>query len=276
MKDNEELVSNETENVDELTTEELVDGGTEPITEEPVEIPVKTYTDAEVDEIVKKRLYRQEQKLNRNFEKQLNKYKYAEEVLNAGLGTSNISEATENLSKFYSQKGIELPKYHEDINQYDMEAGAEKEANSIIDSGIDDVREETDRLAQIGLENMSARDKIIFSKLAEFRKKEESKIELSQMGVKADVLETKEYKDFVKDYNLENTPVKKVYELYKMTLPQEEVEPIGSMKNTDTNTVKDYYTPDEVRRLTDKQLDNPQIMKAVENSMTKWYQEGIK
>ena len=119
MEDNKELVTEVTENVEEQATEELVEGTTEP-TEEIVEEtteelsePVKTYTDAEVDEIVKKKLHRQEAKLNREFNKQLSSYKRAEEVLNAGLGTSNIEEATNNLTNFYKEKGISIPEYHE-------------------------------------------------------------------------------------------------------------------------------------------------------------------
>lgn len=34
--------------------------------------------------------------------------------------------------------------------------------------------------------------------------------------------------------------------------------------------VKDFYTPDEVDKLTDEQLDDPKIWAAVRNSMTKW------
>ena len=45
------------------------------------------------------------------------------------------------------------------------------------------------------------------------------------------------------------------------------------MTTTETNKVKDYYTPEEARRLTEKDLDDPQVMKAVEYSMTKWEQD---
>ena len=115
MEDNNELVTDVTENVEEQATEELVEGNTEPteeIVSETVEEPAKKYTDADVDDIVNKKLYRQKQKMERDFEKQMSKYKRAEEVLNAGLGTSNIEEATNNLSNFYKEKGIKIPEYH--------------------------------------------------------------------------------------------------------------------------------------------------------------------
>ena len=137
MEDNNELVEESTENVEEQATEELVEETTEPTeteeVSEQVETPVKTYTDAEVDEIVKKKLYRQEQKLNKEFNKQMSSYKRAEEVLNAGLGTSNIEEATNNLTNFYKEKGIKIPEYHEERTDHEIEVLAKDDANSIID-----------------------------------------------------------------------------------------------------------------------------------------------
>ena len=34
---------------------------------------------------------------------------------------------------------------------------------------------------------------------------------------------------------------------------------------------KDIYTPQEVQQLSEKDLDDPQIMAAVERSMAEWY-----
>lgn len=273
MENTEELVSNETENVEELATEELVDGTTEPITEE-VTNPVKTYTDEEVDEIVKKRLYRQEQKLNRDFQKQLHQYKEAEAVLNAGLGTSNIEDATNNLRQFYADKGIEIPKYSIELDSHSIEVLANDDANTIIDSGYDDIVEETDRLAKIGLENMSARDKIVFQKLASKREEIENEKEIASLGVSKDELNSDEFKSFVSKLN-PNMSLKEKYDFYVQMKPKKQIEQMGSMKNMNTNNVKDYYTPEEARRLTDKELSNPEVMKAVENSMTIWYQKNI-
>ena len=40
--------------------------------------------------------------------------------------------------------------------------------------------------------------------------------------------------------------------------------------NTSTPKEKDYYSPEEVDRLSEKDLENPRVMEAVQRSMTKW------
>ena len=274
MEDNKELVEESTENV-EQTTEEIVEGNTEPTTEEvettePVSEPVKTYTDAEVDEIVKKKLHRQEQKLNKEFNKQLSSYKRAEEVLNAGLGTSNIEEATNNLTNFYKEKGIKIPEAHEVRTDHEIEVLAKDDANTIIESGYEDIVEEVDRLAEIGIDNMSKRDKIMFQILADERTKLENERELAELGVPKEEVETDEFKAYSKKLN-PSLSLKEKYEMYSQTKPKKIENKMGSMKSGATSTVKDYYTEEEISRLTEEDLNNPQVWEAVRKSMTQNY-----
>jgi hypothetical protein len=271
MEENEELVTDVTENVEEQPTEEVVEGNVEPTNEEIEQVsePIKTYTDAEVDEIIKKKLYRQEQKLTREFNKQMSSYKRAEEVLNAGLGTSNIEEATSNLAKFYKEKGITIPDERPNYNEFDMEAGAEKEAKSIIDSGYEDIVEETNRLAELGLDNMSKRDKIIFSVLSSEREKIENEKEIASLGVPKEELESNEFKTFSNKYP--SLSLKDKYELYSQLKPRKNENKMGSMKNMAASKVKDYYSLEEISKLSEDDLNDPQIWNAVRNSMTKDY-----
>lgn len=263
-----EPVTDVTENV-EGTTEQ-----TESVTTE-VEAP-KTYTEEElnarVDELLAKKIARKEAKLRREYENKYSDYKEAESVLNAGLGTSNIKEATENLMEFYKKKGVEIPKYTPTYNDYDMKAGAELEANEIIESGFDEVVEEVDRLADKGVDNMTPREKLIFSKLAEYRKTEGNRQELAKIGVKDDVINSNEFKEFAKDFK-SDVPITRIYEKYAKLQPKPEVEVMGSMKNatSDDNGVKDFYSYDEAMKFTKKELDkNPALFKAIEQSMSKW------
>ena len=276
MENNEELVTEVTENVVEQPTEEVVEGTTEPTVEETVEKveePVRKYTDADVDDIVNKKLYRQKQKLERDFEKQMSKYKRAEEVLNAGLGTSNIEEATNNLANFYKEKGIEIPEYKQTENEFDLEAGAEKEAKNIIDSGYEDIAEEVDRLAEIGLDNMSKRDKIMFGILAKERERLDSEKEIASLGVSKEELESAEFKAFSDKYP--SLSLKDKYDLYSQLKPKKIENKMGSMKNGAASVVKDYYSPEEIAKLTEDDLENPQVWNAVRNSMTKDYKPYI-
>jgi hypothetical protein len=269
MENNEELVTDVTENVEEQATEELVDCATEPISEETNE-PVKTYTDAEVDEIVKKKLHRQEQKLNREFNKQLSSYKRAEEVLNAGLGTSNIEEATDNLTNFYKEKGIKIPEVHENRTDHEIEVLARDDANTIIDSGYDDIVEEVNRLAEIGIDNMSKRDKIMFQILAGERTKIENEKELASLGVPREEVESDEFKAYSNKLN-PSLSLKEKYEMYLQTKPKKVENKMGSMKNGAASVVKDYYSPEEIAKLTEEDLDNPQVWAAVRRSQTMNY-----
>ena len=50
--------------------------------------------------------------------------------------------------------------------------------------------------------------------------------------------------------------------------PKKEVKKIGSMKQGARAKVKDYYSPEEIDRLTDEELDNPAVWEAVRKSMT--------
>ena len=267
MEDNEELVL-DTENVEEQATEELVDGSTEPAEEvETSSEPVKTYTDEEVDEIVKKKLYRQEQKLNREFNKQLSSYKRAEEVLNAGLGTSNIEEATDNLTNFYKEKGISIPEYKSNYNDFDMEAGAEKEAKSIIDSGYEDIVEEVNRLAEIGIENMSKREKIIFQTLAEERKNIENEKEVEALGISKDEINSKEFKEFSSKLN-PSLSIKEKYELYSQLKPRKDSNIMGSLQSTPVPEKKTFISEKEYDKMTEQEIE--QNMDLIRESMYKW------
>lgn len=283
MNNNEELVTDVTENV-EQTTEEIVDGSNVEETTEQSEVvnteEPKMYTEEElnarVDELLAKKigtkLSNQERKLRKQFEKELNTYKEAESVLNAGLGTSSIKEATENLKEFYTNKGIDIPKYQPTYNENDMKVLANAEAQEIISSGFDEVVEEVDRLAEIGVDNMTPREKLVFTQLAEYRKSEQERKELAKIGVKEEALQDKEFIEFAKNLN-PSMSTKDKYEMYTKYKPKPKVETMGSMKNATSNDngVKDFYSRDEALKFTKKDFDkNPALFKAVEQSMLKW------
>ena len=102
-----------------------------------------------------------------------------------------------------------------------------------------------------------------------YRKSEENRKELFSIGVKEDVIDSKEFKDFSNQFN-SSTPISKVYELYTKTLDKPKVEKIGSMKNNNTKEEKTYYSPEDVDKLTPEDYDDPVIFKRVHDSMAKW------
>jgi hypothetical protein len=266
FEENENLVEESTENV-ELTTEEIVEGGEEsgaiePVQEEPQEA-VETFTKEQVDEMIAKKLARKEAKIRREYE---NKYSRLETVVNTGLGTSDIQEATEKLETFYEKKGIPIPKRPE-YSERETELLANGEAEDIIDAGFEEVVEEVERLASIGVENMSARDKIIFQRLATYRQAEQQERDLRSIGVSKDEIESEEFKEFANKLN-PSLPLKEKYEMYSQMKPKKQLKQIGSVKSGMASQVKDHYSPDEIARMTDEELDDPKVWEAVRKSMT--------
>ena len=278
FEENENLVEEETtENAEEQAAEEIVeeDNGKileessteEKVEEEPKE-QEKVYTEEEfnnrLDEILAKKIARKEAKIRREYER---KYGEAENILKAGLEKDTFEDAVDELKNFYTEKGVQIPKYEPSPREAEILADAE--AREIIDSGYDDIVEEVDRLAEIGVDNMTPREKIVFSKLAEYRKSEEERRELASIGVKDDVIDSKEFQEFSSQFT-SNTPISKVYELYTKTLDKPKIEKIGSMKNGNSQEEKTYYSPEDVDKLTPEDYDNPVIFKRVHDSMAKW------
>jgi uncharacterized protein (UPF0297 family) len=259
MEFNENLVTEEvTEKVEGTTTEETVDQVTE---------PVKTYSEEEVNQIVGRKIARERAKIQKE-----NKRTYGrlESVLRAGTGKESIEEMTDAFEQFYKGKGIEIPQ-EPTYSRKDMEILATAEADEIINSGFDEVVEEADRLRDLGVENMSAREKALFVKLTDHIKSTETGRELSKIGVKEDVYGSEEFRSFASKFD-SRTPITEIYEIYNKTLPRKEIKTMGSIKQTTVDTgVKDFYSREEAMKFTvDDFNKNPELFKAVEKSMHKW------
>jgi hypothetical protein len=256
MENNENFVTEVTENVETTPTEEIVG--------EQVEQPVeKTYTQAELDDIVGKRLARKEAKLRKEYDR---KYGNLTEVLKAGTGKDSVEEMTDTFTKFYESKGIQIRK-EPSYTDKDIEVLANAEANEVIRMGYDEVVEETDRLADLGVDNMTAREKAIFKVLAEHRQNTERQNELAKIGVTDEVYNGKEFQDFKSQFN-PTTPIADIFNIYNKMQPKKEIKPMGSMKNTATNEVKDFYSAEEIARMSEDDLRNPEVWNAVRRSMT--------
>jgi hypothetical protein len=251
------------ENIETFAPEQVAEN-----VEQTTEQTPKTYTQEEVDAIVGKRLARKEARIRKEYDR---KYGDLEEVLKAGTGKESVEEVTDTFKQFYQKKGIQFPTKPA-YTDNDIEVLAQAEANDIIRSGFEDVVEEVDRLADIGVANMTAREKAVFKVLADHRQKAERGRELTKIGVTEEVYESKEFKDFASKFNA-TTPIRDIYDIYQKTQPKKEIKPMGSMKNStsEDGMVKDFYTPDEARSFSRKYLDeHPDVYKAIVNSMPRW------
>jgi hypothetical protein len=240
--------------------------------EQTTEQTPKTYTEeefnAKLDEVLGKKLARREAKIRKEYDR---KYGQLEEVLKAGTGKENVEEITDTFHEFYSQKGVQMPQ-KPTYTESDIKVLAQADADEIIRGGFEEVVEEVDRLASLGADKMTPREKVLFKTLADYRQNTEHSRELSKIGVTEDVYSSKEFKDFASKFN-SRTPIRDIYDIYSKTQPKKEIKPMGSMKNSDSADVgvKDFYTPEEARRFTRKDYDkNPALFAAVEKSMLKW------
>ena len=237
-------------------------------TTEQTQPEVKTYTQEEVDAIVGKRLARKEARIRKEYDR---KYGELEEVLKAGTGKQNVEEMTDTFRGFYEQKGIKMPK-KPSYTEKDIETLASADAAEIIRGGFEEVVEEADRLKELGVDRMTARDKAVFIALTNHIKDTETSRELAKLGVTEDVYNSKEFKDFQSMFR-SDIPVSKVFEEYRKSQPKKQIQTMGSMKNTPVadSGVKEFYTVEEARKFTKADYDkNPALLAAVERSMQKW------
>jgi hypothetical protein len=251
---------NENEN---LVTEQVAEN-----VEQTTEQTPKMFTQEEVNDIVGKRIARREARIRKEYDR---KYGGLVETLKAGTGKESVEELNEAFTGFYESKGIKIEKPKE-ISGKDLEVLARAEADDIIRGGYEDVVEEVDRLAEIGTENMTEREKAVFRALAEHRQNAERGQELARIGVTEDEYNSPDFQSFKAKFAA-STPIADVYDIYKKTQPKKEIQTMGSMKSNTAvdNGVKEFYSFEEASRFTKKDFDNnPALMKAVENSMSKW------
>jgi len=226
---------------------------------------------ARLDELLPKKLARREAKIRREYEEKLAKLNNAETVLNAGLGTESIDDAIEELTEYYEAKGIKIPaNSNSKYSERDEVIIGKADAQDIIQAGLDEVIEELDRLGVKG-ENRTPRERTIFLELYNHKKNVETAQAFKAMGVSEDVLKDESFKNFSSKFN-PNVPATEILELFQKQIPKEKKkrEVIGSMKTPPSNKVKDFYTSEEVDKLTLEDLSDPLVMAAVDRSMAKW------
>ena len=159
------------------------------------------------------------------------------------------------MREFYKEQGIDIPTYQKPrFSEDDEKALGELDAKKIISLGFDEMQDEANRLAEIGTDKMSPREKVMFTTLASELTYQKQKKELTKLGVKEDLLNNSEFKEFANQFN-SKTPITTVYEMYTKMKPQKQFEQIGSMKNNKEPAQKDYFTNDEIAKMTDEELE---------------------
>ena len=142
-------------------------------------------------------------------------------------------------------------------------------ANEIIADGYDAVDLELKKLANKGVDRMTSREKLIFEKLNSTKKVMDSEKELASIGVKPEILQSKEFKDFADKFTGSKFSMKEVYEMYaRDNKPKPKAKPIGSMVNNNPGQEKTFISEAEYDKMTDKEIE--ENMDLIRKSMQKW------
>ena len=250
-------------------TEETSEPVEETKTEEPTEEPkkVKTFTQEEVNEMMKDRIKRERNRLDRDYREQLSKYEELAYLTQEGLKASNLEETLEKSRSFYGKQGI---KYQPANSTREDEIVANAYAREIIEDSdsIEEIKAAADKLLKKGT-SITNREKLIVQGLIGEMESRERISNLKKLGVKEEVYNSDEFRAFEKKF-AKDTPISDVYELYRtMNKPTAKVvENPGSMKSIPAKEKKAFITEAEYDRMTDKEIE--ENMALIRESMAKW------
>lgn len=225
------------------------------------------------EEKVEERLIRDRVNRERQQNKELVKYRQLGNVIKAGLGVDNLDEAISKTSDFYKEQGVTIPDFKDGYSERDEKILANADAKDIIELGKAEIEAEANRIASIPEDKRTLREKTIFTTLCEELISLRDMEELKSKGYKTDILQEKEFSDFRNQFNV-NIPISKIYEMYNKVIGKvvEQPRSPGSAKGTTTvKQIKDYYSPEDFDKLTEEELNNPKIMKIVDESRLQWY-----
>lgn len=233
--------------------------------EEQNQEPPKVYSEQEfkdrLNEAMTKRAARSEAKIRREQER---KFAPLMEILRAGTGKESLEDITEVFREHYKGRTVQ-PTAQPKMDQRDLQRLAQADAEEIIGAGDEEVEEELERLNDMG-ETLTERERLSRDLLQKHQSKNRRVKELERLGVTADTYNSKEFRDFEKQFNAD-TPVEKIWQFYSQ-IHKKTYQTMGSMKQEPAKGPKDHYTPEEIERLTEEELDDPKVWEAVRRSMT--------
>lgn len=229
--------------------------------------PEKTFTQKEVNAFVESRVARERTKYEQNIKRE---YGPLMDVLSAGTGKSNPREIAEQLRTYYQGKGVSFPEQPA-YSERELAILAQADAKEIIGSGADEVKDEVSRLEKLGESGRSPKENALLRVLAEHQQAQQRRADFLKHGITEQELESNDFQALVGLCSA-STPAEKICEHYRLLHPKQAIQTMGSVQNTPTDTkgIKDYYTPEDVDRLTAADYKNPKVMERVRESMLKW------
>lgn len=241
---------------------------------EDIERQIEERANKIAEEKIEARLIRDRIKRERETSSQRAKYEELENIMKTALDADNLDDVITKSRNFYKEQGINIPETVSklSLNERDEKVLAEADAKEIIGLGRAEMEEEANRIASIPESERSIREQTIFNEVCRELVNLNDIESLKEKGYDTEILNNKDFSSFREQFNL-NTPISKIYEMYQAISGKKPVQPKspGSAKtNNSNNEIKDYYTPEEVRKFTEEDLDNPKLMEAIDRSMLLW------
>ena len=239
---------------------------TEEVTEPETKPEGKTYTQEQFNDAMSRRLGRE----RANFEKEVErKYGRIERALRAGTGKDDLDEIAQELESLYGADGTAAAANETSLSDKDLQLLAGHDAKEIIADGPEVVEQELERMRSA--QNLTKREEALKAQLEQYLEAVRKEAELEKAGLPADVAASPEFQAFAKKFAAD-TPLSEVYSYYPQKPPAKEINTMGSMSSSYKDTgVKDFYTPEEVRKFEKEDFDkNPALWKAVNDAMLRW------
>lgn len=272
---NEEIVEEDVpETSEEETSEEVVVNASQD-NEEDIEKLIEERANKLFEEKISDRLAKDRTIRERDFQKELSKYKKLENIMKAGLGVGNVDEAIAKSTEFYEEQGIEIPEFKDSYSERREQRLAKLDAQDIIDLGKEEMEMEANKLSKIPLEKRTTYQRVMFDTISSELTDIKATEELKSKGYDTSILDDKDFKDFRSQFNA-NTSISKIYDMYNKVngnVVERPKSPGSAKSTTQVKQIKDYYSPEDFDKLTPEELNNPEIMKVVDKSRLQWYKE---
>lgn len=245
------------------------------------QVTEKTYTQAELDDIMAK----QHSEWEGGFQKKLDKAiarkmrEYDEEEFKKDQLIETLKEQTQQntlddlLDMSEKQYGVKIQRTR--TNKNDEKVLGKNDAKEILDMQDDEYAEkELNRLANL---KRTDREEETYSELKssiESRKAEaQRKKDIEQNGLDEEIVNSDDFKAFESKFS-KSTSISDIYDMYSKIHGIKEDKPFsaGSLKDTKAKQTDEFYTLDEYHALTDKDLDDPKVYEKAMRSMYHFYQ----
>lgn len=199
--------------------------------DEDIEKRIEERANKLFEEKVEARLIRDRVKQEEKYNKELEKYRYLESVVNSGLGTDNLDDAISKTTEYYKEQGMNIPSFNQQsvLTERQEKILAEAEANEIKQCGVKEMEDEANRIASIPLEKRTLREKIMFKSLAEELISIRNISELKAKGYDAKLLDSDDFKVFKSKFSA-NEPITDIYEMYQKISGTKKQEPKSPRK----------------------------------------------